>query len=76
MQQLSQAYWGNDPAPNSAALVLTPSLSYLFSLKKGALSIGIQKPIFISGSFAGNEGDIEQKTKVWHIIISYRSMPI
>lgn len=76
MQQLSQAYWGNDPAPNSAALVLTPSLSYLFSLKKGALSIGIQKPIFISGSFAGNEGDIEQKTKVWQLIISYRSIPI
>lgn len=76
IQKLSQAYWGNNPSPNSEALILTPSLSYLFPLKKGALSIGIQKPFFISGSFAGNEGDIKQTTKVWQFSLSYRTMSI
>ena len=76
MQSLSKAFWDNIPAPNSEAFVVTPSLSYLFNLKKGALSISIQKPIFISGSFAGNEGDIDQKTKVWQLVLSYRSIAI
>ena len=47
-----------------------------FNLKKGALSIGIQKPFFIKGSFSGNEGDIEQRVKVWQLVLSYRSLPI
>ena len=76
MQSLSKAYWNNIPAPNSEAFILTPSFSYLFNLKKGALSISIQKPIFISGSFAGNEGDIDQKTKVWQLVLAYRSIAL
>ena len=76
VQTLSQAYWDNEPSPNSDALVVTPSFSYLFNLKKGALSIGIQKPFFIKGSFSGNEGDIEQRVKVWQLVLSYRSLPI
>ncbi len=76
MQSLSKAYWDNIPAPNSEAFIVTPSLSYLFNLKKGALSISIQKPIFISGSFAGNEGDIDQKTEVWQLVLSYRSIAL
>jgi len=76
VQSLSQAYWNNIPSPNSEALVITPSFSYLFNLKKGAISIGIQKPIFISGSFAGNEGNIDQTTKVWQLVLSYRSTPL
>ncbi len=76
VQSLSKAYWNNIPSPNSDALVITPSFSYLFNLKKGAISIGIQKPIFISGSFAGNEGDIDQTTEVWQLVLSYRSTPL
>ena len=72
IQSLSQAYWNNEPSPNSEAFVITPSFSYLFNLKKGAISIGLQKPIFITGSFSGNEGDIDQKTKVWQFVLSYR----
>jgi len=73
VQSLSQAYWNNESSPNSEAFVVTPSFSYLFNLKKGAISIGIQKPIFITGSFSGNEGDIDQETKVWQFVLSYRS---
>ena len=76
VQTLSQAYWYNEPSPNSEALVITPSFNYLFNLKKGALSIGIQKPFFIKGSFSGNEGDIKQRVKVWQLVLSYRSLPI
>tara|TARA_Y100000588_G_scaffold383837_1_gene473971 strand:+ start:356 stop:1276 length:921 start_codon:yes stop_codon:yes gene_type:complete len=76
IQSFSLAYWGNKPSPNSDAFTMTPSLSYLFNLKKGALSIGLQKPFFLSGSFAGNEGDIKQTTKVWQLIVAYRSMSI
>ena len=76
VQTLSQAYWDNESSPNSEALVVTPSFSYLFNLKKGALSIGIQKPFFIKGSFSGNEGDIGLRVKVWQLVLSYRSIPI
>ena len=55
--------------------MVTPSLSYLFNIKKGAISIGLQTPFFITGSFAGNEGDIDQDVKVIQMVISYRSNP-
>ena len=44
--------------------MITPSISYLFNLKKGALSIGLQAPFFIDGSFAGNEGNIDQEVSI------------
>ena len=75
MQYLSQSYWENEPSPNSKSIMITPSISYLFNLKKGALSIGLQTPFFIDGSFAGNEGDIDQDVKVLQMVISYRSNP-
>ena len=75
MQYLSQSYWENEPSPNSKSIMITPSISYLFNLKKGALSIGLQTPFFIDGSFAGNEGDIDQDIKVLQMVLSYRSNP-
>jgi len=75
IESLSKAYWHDKPSPNSSALVIIPSIGYLFNIKKGALSISIQKPIFITGSFAGNEGDIAQKTNIWQLILSFRSIP-
>ena len=75
IQYLSQSCWGNEPSPNSESIMITPSISYLFNLKKGALSIGLQTPFFIDGSFAGNEGDIDQDIKVLQMVLSYRSNP-
>ena len=75
MQYLSQSYWENEPSPNSKSIMITPSISYLFNLKKGALSVGLQTPFFINGSFAGNEGDIDQDVKVLQMVLSYRSNP-
>ena len=74
-QNSSQAYWENVPSPNSKSFIITPSLSYLFNIKKGAISIGLQTPFFITGSYAGNEGDIDQDVKVIQMVISYRSNP-
>jgi len=75
IQYLSQSFWENEPSPNSKAVMITPSISYLFNLKRGALSIGLQSPFFIDGSFAGNEGNIDQDVKVLQMVVSYRSNP-
>lgn len=75
MQYLSQSFWENEPSPNSKAVMITPSISYLFNVKGGALSIGLQVPFFIDGSFSGNEGNIDQDVKVLQMVLSYRSNP-
>ena len=74
VESLSKEYWNNIPSPNSSALIVTPSLGYLFSTKNGVLSISLQKPIFIEGSFNINEGDLDQSTDVWQLVLSFRSM--
>jgi hypothetical protein len=74
VESLSKEYWNGIPSPNSSALIVTPSLGYLFSTRKGVLSISLQKPIFIEGSFNINEGDLDQRTGVWQMVLSFRSM--
>ena len=75
IQYLSQSFWENEPSLNSKAVMITPSISYLFNVKGGALSIGLQVPFFIDGSFSGNEGNINQDVKVLQMVLSYRSNP-
>ena len=74
VEYLSKEYWNNIPTPNSSALITTPSLGYLFNTKKGVLSVSLQKPIFIEGSFNVNEGELDQRTGVWQLVLSFRSM--
>ena len=74
VEYLSKEYWNDIPTPNSSALIATPSLGYLFNTKKGVLSVSLQKPIFIEGSFNINEGDLDQDTGVWQLVLSFRSM--
>ena len=74
LQSVSHAYWDNEQISNSDAIIMTPSFGYLFNVKKGAISIGIQKPYFLSGGFGWNDGEIEETTKAWQIIVAYRSM--
>jgi len=74
VESLSKEYWNGIPSPNSSALIVTPSLGYLFSTRKGVLSISLQKPAFMKGSFNINEGDLEQSTGVWQMVLSFRSM--
>ena len=73
LQSLSLASWDNEPVANSDAIIMTPSFSYLFNLKKGAISIGIQKPYFLEGGFGWNDDNIKETTKAWQLIIAYRS---
>ena len=75
IESLSKEYWNGVPSPNSSALILTPSVGYLFSTKKGAIGINIQRPIFLEGSFSAYAGDMDQGTSVWQIVLSFRSMP-
>jgi|TARA_B110000914_G_C15491608_1_gene460941 hypothetical protein len=76
VKRLSQSYWRGEKSPNSEALIFTPSISYLFNVKKGALSIGFQKPFFIKGSFVATQGNVDQKVEVWQLVVAYRSMAI
>ncbi len=71
-----QGYWNDIPAPNTKSTSISPSISYLFGTKFGAIALNIQKPIFIDGAFASNEGDISQGSNVWQFTISLRGMPI
>ena len=73
LQSLSLASWDNEPVANSDAIIMTPSFSYLFNLKKGAISIGIQKPYFLEGGYGWNEDNIKETTNAWQLIIAYRS---
>jgi len=73
LQSLSLASWDNEPVANSDAIIMTPSFSYLFNLKKGAISIGIQKPYFLEGGYGWNENNIKETTNAWQLIIAYRS---
>jgi hypothetical protein len=73
--QTSQGYWNGIPAPNTKSTTVSPSITYLFSTKFGAVALNLQKPIFISGTFASNEGDIKQGSSVWQLSISLRFIP-
>ncbi len=54
-------------SPNTESIVFSPSLTYIIELKFGSMAINIQKPMFISGSFAGNEGEIKQRVSAWQV---------
>ncbi len=71
----SQGYWNGIPAPNTKSTTIGPNIAYLFSTKVGAVALNVQKPIFISGSFSSNEGDIKQRSDVWQLTISLRLIP-
>ena len=75
IMQTSQGYWNGVPAPNTKSTTVSPSITYLFSTKFGAVALNLQKPIFISGTFASNEGDIKQGSSVWQLSISFRFIP-
>ena len=68
----SQGYWNNLPAPNSKSLTVIPSIGYLFNSILGGISINLQKPLYISGAYASNEGDMEQTSSVWQLSFSMR----
>jgi len=73
--QTSQGYWNGLPAPNTKSTTVSPSITYLFSTKFGAVALNLQKPIFISGTFASNDSDIKQGSSVWQLSISLRFIP-
>ena len=68
----SKAYWNDIYVPNSESLTAIPSIGYLFNSRFGVVSVNLQKPIFLSGTFTVNEGDIRQKSGVWQISLSLR----
>ena len=59
-------------SPNTESIVLSPSLTYLVGLKFGSMAINIQKPIFLTGSFAGNEGEIKQRINAWQVELTFK----
>ena len=71
----TKGYWNNLEAPNTKSTSISPSISYLFGTKFGAIAVNLQKPIFIDGAFASNEGDMDQGSKIWRFSVSLRGMP-
>ncbi len=68
----SKGYWNDIYAPNSESLTVIPSVGYLFNSRFGVISINLQKPMFLSGAFVGNEGDLNQENGVWQASLSLR----
>ena len=68
----SQGYWNNFEAPNTKSTSISPSISFLFGTRIGAIALNLQKPIFLDGAFASNEGDMEQGSNIWQFSISLR----
>ena len=71
-----KGYWNGEVYPNTESNVLSPSLTYLVGLKFGSMAINIQKPMFLTGSFAGNEGEIKQRINAWQVGLTFRIVPI
>ena len=71
----TQGYWNNLEAPNTKSTSISPSISFLFGSKFGAIALNLQKPIFIDGAFASNEGDMDQGSNIWRFSFSLRGMP-
>ena len=70
-----KGYWNGKVSPNTESIVFSPSLTYLVGLKFGSMAINIQKPMFLSGSFAGNEGEIKQRISAWQVGLTFRIVP-
>lgn len=70
----SQGYWNNLEAPNTKSTSISPSISFLFGTRIGAIALNLQKPIFLDGAFASNEGDMEQGSNIWQFSISLRGI--
>ena len=50
-------------------------MTYLVGLNFGSMAINIQKLMFLSGSFAGNEGEIKQRINAWQVGLTLRFVP-
>ena len=70
----TEAYWNGVAAPNSRATVITIGGGVLWDTKIGGVSLNIQKPFFVSGSFSGIEGAVEQRVDAWQVSLSYRRL--
>ena len=70
----TQGYWNNLVAPNTKSTSISPNISFLFGTRVGAIAINLQKPIFLDGAFASNEGDMDQGSNIWQFSVSLRGM--
>ncbi|MDD9888590.1 MAG: hypothetical protein OXU46_08250, partial [Candidatus Marinimicrobia bacterium] len=70
----TQGYWNNLVAPNTKSTSISPNISFLFGTRVGAIAINLQKPIFLDGAFASNEGDMDQGSKIWQFSVSLRGI--
>ena len=70
----TEAYWNGVAAPNSRATVITIGGGVLWDTKIGGVSLNIQKPFFVSGTFSGIEGDVDQRVDAWQVSLSYRRL--
>tara|TARA_B100001027_G_scaffold216154_1_gene191714 strand:- start:2194 stop:2418 length:225 start_codon:yes stop_codon:yes gene_type:complete len=70
-----KGYWNREVSPNTESIVLSPSMTYLVGLTFGSMVMNIKKPMFLAGSFAGNEGEIKQRVSAWQVGLTFRIVP-
>ena len=70
----TNAYWNDHIAPNSKSIAINPGLTYIINSDYGPISINLNMPFFIDGSFKSNEGDIKQSINTIQCSIGYRRL--
>ena len=73
IRNTNEASWNGYTAPNSKSTLLIPGVGVLWSLGFSTLSVNLQYPKFIKGSFSG-EAYLDEKTDVWQISMGMRKM--
>ena len=74
IRNTTEANWNGYIAPNSKSAMVIPGVSFLWNLDFAAMSVSLQNPIFIDGTFSGGDGNSNEKTNVWQVSIGIRRM--
>lgn len=74
LRRTTQAYWNDKKAPNSESTSIIPGISYIRNTNRGVFTFNLHKPFFVSGSFANNEGELDQSINAFLFTIGYRKV--
>ena len=65
------ASWHGEETPNSASRLIIPSLGGVWNTSKGALSLSLQKPVFLTG-LGADDNPFHNEAHAIEIVIGYR----
>lgn len=74
VQNATPAFWNGHEAPNSKGTELSYGLGYIKNSDVGTFGVMLQKPVYVSGGLASDEGGIDQSSNTWTLAVSYRKI--